>query len=330
MRILNEFFLDKEENVEEVEVSTNDKGEEVKTTKTVKKAVKKAFVVKKPNRSLYDEAELFYGVKLSEGIKAGLLTRALLAKRFNNDGGILSENEKDKFATLYMGLFEKQAKLQKLEMKVSKDLTEKEKKEKEGLLAELGSSREEIQEFEMAQASLFDQTAENRARNKTILWWVLQLSHEKVGDEYVEVFSGDNYDKKVAEYDHYEDQEDEFLDEMLKRFSYVVSFWFVTKADTQEQLDVLLSTADEEEVTGEVPEEEPEEEPKEELKEKSKEKPVKKAGRAKKPKIDKSEVDKSEVDKPEVEKVEKREDSKLVFFGPHPKGGAYFFINEKR
>ena len=95
MRILNEFILPKEEEVQETESSTNEKGEEVKTTKTVKKSVNKTFVVKKPNRSLYDEAELFYGVKLSEGIKAGLLTRALLAKRFNNDGGGLSDNEKE-------------------------------------------------------------------------------------------------------------------------------------------------------------------------------------------------------------------------------------------
>ena len=302
MRILNEFFLEKEENVEEVETSTNEKGEEIKTTKTVKKPVKKTFVVKKPNRSLYDEAELFYGVKLSEGIKAGLLTRALLAKRFNNDGGILSENEKDKFATLYMGLFEKQAKLQKLEMKVAKDLTDKEKKEKEKIIEELGASREEIQEFEMAQASLFDQTAENRARNKTILWWVLQLSYEKDGDNYIEVFSGDSYEDKVAEYDRYEDQEDDFLDEMLKKLSYVVSFWFVTKADTKEELDVLLNTADEEEITGEPsqekpeekPEEKPKEKPKEELEEKTKEKPVKKTNRTKKVDNDKSKVEKEE------------------------------------
>ena len=298
MRILNEFFLEKEENVEEVETSTNEKGEEIKTTKSVKKPVKKTFVVKKPNRSLYDEAELFYGVKLSEGIKAGLLTRALLAKRFNNDGGILSENEKDKFATLYMGLFEKQAKLQKLEMKVAKDLTDKEKKEKEKIIEELGASREEIQEFEMAQASLFDQTAENRARNKTILWWVLQLSYEKDGDNYIEVFSGDSYEDKVDQYDRYEDEEDDFLDEMLKKLSYVVSFWFVTKADTKEELDVLLNTADEEEITGEPskekPEEKPKEKPKEELEEKTKEKPVKKTNRTKKVDNDKSKVEKEE------------------------------------
>ena len=137
MRILNEFTIPKIEEVPESETSTNDKGEEVTTTKTVKKSVDKHYVVKKPSRALYDEAELFYGVKLSEGIKAGLLTRALLAKRFNNDGGILSDGERDKFAGLYMGLFEKQAKLQKLELRDSKELTSEEAREKELLIEDI-------------------------------------------------------------------------------------------------------------------------------------------------------------------------------------------------
>ena len=291
MRILNEFIIPKEEDVEVKESSTNDKGEKIEVTKTVKKTVNKEFVLKKPNRSLYDEAELFYGVKLSEGIKAGLLTRALLAKRFNNDGGVLSDGEKDKFASMYMGLFEKQARLQKLELKRQKDLTKEEQKEKESIIEELGSYREEIQEFEMAQASLFDQTAENRARNKTILWWVLHLSYEKTGeDTYEEVFKGTDFDERLAAYDAYEEKEDEYLDEILKKFSYITSFWFVTKAETKEQLDALLATADddimnsnepqEEEIVTDPPKENLEESPKDKVE--LKEEGPKKKGRPKK------------------------------------------------
>ena len=47
MRILNEFTIPKEEDVQETETSTNENGEEVSTTKTVKKSVDKTFVVKK-------------------------------------------------------------------------------------------------------------------------------------------------------------------------------------------------------------------------------------------------------------------------------------------
>ena len=38
---------------------------------------------------MFDEGELFYGVTLSQGIKSGLLTKAQLAKRYDNDGGFL-------------------------------------------------------------------------------------------------------------------------------------------------------------------------------------------------------------------------------------------------
>ena len=44
-----------------------------------------------------DEAELYYGVRLAEGIRAGLLTRALLEKRFENDGGTRSDDENKEY-----------------------------------------------------------------------------------------------------------------------------------------------------------------------------------------------------------------------------------------
>lgn len=245
MKIIYDFTLNKEEEVEETLVSKGDQGEEIKTIKKVKKDVPKQFSLKKPGRKLYDEAELFYGVKLSEGIKAGLLTRALLAKRFNNDGGVLSENEKDRFTKLYMGLFEKQARFQELDFK-GKSVSPEEKKERSELLSTLNRARQELQEFEMAQASLFDQTAENRARNKTILWWVVQLSHRKVGeDKYEPVFGDGEYDNKIKVYDELEEKGDEFVEEMLTKLSYYVSFWYITKPETREELETLLKTADE-------------------------------------------------------------------------------------
>ena len=244
MKIIYDFTLTKEEEVEEKVVSQDSEGKEITTIKTVKKPVDKTFVLKKPGRKLYDEAELFYGVKLSEGIKAGLLTRALLAKRFNNDGGVLSEGEKDKFSELYMGLFEKQSRFQMLEDK--KNRSSEEHEEREGILEELGRNRQELQEFEMAQASLFDQTAENRARNKTILWWVTQMSYEKIGDKYKEIFGDGEYENRIGVYDAMEELEDDHIEELLTQLSYYVSFWYITKPTTREELETLLSTADKE------------------------------------------------------------------------------------
>ena len=106
MKKLYEFSLNKEVEVKETTNEKNEKGEEIQVSKNVKKEVLQKFFIKKPNRSLFDEAELFYGVRLSEGIKAGLLTRALLAKRFTNDGGIFSEIDKEQYTSLYLKLFQ--------------------------------------------------------------------------------------------------------------------------------------------------------------------------------------------------------------------------------
>ena len=105
MKKLFAFKLDREIKETVSESSKNDKGETVTTEKEVTKEARQTVLLKKPTRSLFDDAELFYGVKLSEGIKAGLLTRALLAKRFSNDGGVLSEDDKDKYAELYLKLY---------------------------------------------------------------------------------------------------------------------------------------------------------------------------------------------------------------------------------
>ena len=111
---LYEFEVFDKKEIEEVEVSKNENGEEVKTTKKTIKPVSVKFKIKKPTRSLFEEAELFYGVKLAEGIKAGMLTRPLLAKRYSNDGGPLSDPDKQRYAGLYLQLFQKESEFQRL------------------------------------------------------------------------------------------------------------------------------------------------------------------------------------------------------------------------
>ena len=117
---LYRFSVNKEIETEVSEKSKNDKGEEVTVTKKVKTEEPVWFGLRKPGRRLFDEGELFYGVQLSEGIKAGLLTKALLAKRYENDGGFLSDPEKERYANLYVQLFEKENELQKVQLNLEK------------------------------------------------------------------------------------------------------------------------------------------------------------------------------------------------------------------
>ncbi len=243
MKRIYDFTLSKQEDVEFSTTEEKD-GKEVKITRKEKRPVDKKFFLKRPTRKLYDEAELFYGVKLSEGIKAGLLTRALLAKRFSNDGGVLSDPEREEFTKLYSELFEKQVELQILSSKDEKDRTKKEKEKIEEIKKFLTISRAKIQEFESNQSSLYDQTAENRARNKTILWWVLQLSYSDDGGEEKSFFGEGDYENRLRNYDKMEEDDDEWTMVVVNKFFYYVSFWFVSKASTQEQFEELIKFAE--------------------------------------------------------------------------------------
>lgn len=242
MKKLFEFTLSKTAKETVKETSKNEKGESVVTETEVEKTKMQQVFLRKPNRSLYDEAELFYGVKLSEGIKAGLLTRALLAKRFSNDGGVLSEDEKGRYADLYLKLYESQLDIDRLNGLAGGEKTDKSSETLDSLMRESADIRRELTDFEMAQSSLFEQTAENRARNKTILWWMLSLSYLEDEDGKSEiVFSGDSFEEKLDAYDELEDSDEEFDVELLRKLVYYVSFWYVGKINTQEEFEKLVS-----------------------------------------------------------------------------------------
>ena len=89
------------------EFTKNEKGEDIKITKMSKTIELQKVSLRRPSRRMYDNAELYYGVKLSEGIKAGLLTKALLAKRYEDDGGSMSDREKTEYFETYYYLLDK-------------------------------------------------------------------------------------------------------------------------------------------------------------------------------------------------------------------------------
>ena len=238
-----EFDIYHEKEIDKVETSINEKGEEVKTTSKVKTTVPVKLAIKKPTRSLFDEAELFYGVRLSEGIKAGLLTRALLAKRFNNDGGVLSDEEQKEYNDLYLEFFNLQTEFQRLSIKEEAIRTEEEKKQIQNVIEKMNLSRERLQRYEMAQANLFEQTAENRARNKTIMWWVLQLSLIQDDDKkFKELFQDGTYEDKLKRYDEIEESESGVEKIAIQKLLYLISFWYIGRAASQEEFEKLLNT----------------------------------------------------------------------------------------
>lgn len=239
-KYLYEFKIDREKEIEEVEISKNDQGQEVKTTKKVKTVTPITFRILKPNRRLFDEAELFYGIKLSEGIKAGLLTRSLLAKRYSNDGGAMSDPEKERYAKLYIELYRLQNELQRLEVNLEKLTKDEQTKKIADILNEITITKRELQEIENYHSTLFDQTAENRARNQTIMWWVLNLSYfAENNQDFTPFFGEGDHSKKIDRYDELEEDGDSFYSESMSKLAYFISLWYMGKANTFEDFKNL-------------------------------------------------------------------------------------------
>ena len=297
------------------EKSTDDQGIEVTTSKSQPVVKDVEFKLQMPKRKQFEEAQLYYGVKLAEGIRAGLLTNTIISKKYQNEGGVFSENEQDSYGAIQLQMFQVEKEIQRIETGLA-DEEYKTDEEKSKKLSELVLTavelRNNMQQFEAKKASIFEQTADYRAKNKTITWWVLNLSHynNPTTGEIEPFFKGRDIEEKLMEYDRLEDLDEPYINEAIQKLAFYVAFWYSGEANTKEDFDrvgTFLQVSDDAKEVSEVmkkareerrlkkqeeyeknnpapkeeakeepeeePKEEPEEEPKEELKEEPKEEP---------------------------------------------------------
>lgn len=278
-RELYNFSIEIEEEVEkdvikEVEKKDEKTGEITKVEETVKrKSVEKTPVkifLKKPTRTQVEDGDMFYSIWLNKFIKMGLLTRAMLAKKQVDIGGTLNDDDKMNFAKLYLQLFEKQQNVIRYTAK-DKDLMSNDEKERlEKAVSDLAIIRKQLADFEAAQASVFDHTADVKARNKTITWFLLQLAYYVKGDgddaEEVAMFPGSDYDEKYLSYQEADEEQEEVFTKTIDKLSTIATIWYMSGVQDQEEFDSVLKEMNEEADAQEEVEEEVKQEPKPEKK----------------------------------------------------------------
>lgn len=206
---------------------TKDNGEVLKNNRK--------FAILKPNRRLREDGELFYAAETSRFAKAGVLPRAAWNTILSNGGGSISDKEREVYGELLLKFRDASLELQSILFKTEDQRSEVEKTRANELTEDLDSIRKEIQAFESSQIAIFENTAEAKARNRTILWWVLNLSHEKVNDKYEEIVKGESFNDKLDSYDNLENTNNEFMLSVLRRLTYLITVWFLGKAETEEE-----------------------------------------------------------------------------------------------
>ena len=257
MKRLYEFVLKKKETVEKEVPDVNKDGEEITAKKTVEEEVEKKFFLRRPTRAMLDEGELYYGVELGKAIRAGMITRPLLHKRYTNDGGIMNDLQQKAFDEITKELREIYKQQEEINVIDEKKRTNAQKKKHKELEDKAKPYLETMRRYNMAEESIFEDTAESRARNKAILWWVLFMSYN---DDETPFFDKGELEDRLEKYDEIDDGQDPFLTSVVAEFTYNISLWYFARPNSKEQFDELKKNVteldEEEEKTEEKPKKE--------------------------------------------------------------------------
>tara|TARA_R110002020_G_scaffold266011_1_gene480855 strand:- start:1033 stop:1833 length:801 start_codon:yes stop_codon:yes gene_type:complete len=230
----------------------------VETTKKVKKTIKNRIVFRKPSISQVEDADFFYGQKYNEFINAGFLTKAMLAKKMGDLGGLTSKITEERMNDVIVENMEASRSIEFFEG--AKDLTEEQEKGLKEAKKSFAESRAELHEYETAIRGQFSQTADSKAEIKVIEWLVLYFSfyEEEVESEdkvkrkdLFPIFGGEDYQLKRKTMLEMQDadaeieditflRKKEIFDEAFDTLIRVASIWYNKMGDDQKSIGQAL------------------------------------------------------------------------------------------
>jgi hypothetical protein len=205
------------------------------------KGEKKTFGIIRPSRRLREEGEVFFAAQTSKFVKAGILPKAAWSTILSNGGGSISEQDRELYGNLLIAMRDKGFELQKCLIKKDNKENGEALDSKINLLTEeLNNIKNDLQAFESSQISIFENTAEAKARNKTIMWWVAKLSKELSGDSAIELLKGESHDEQLDYYDELEEDavKNKMILYVLRRLTYLITLWFLGRISNEEDFSL--------------------------------------------------------------------------------------------
>jgi|688.fasta_scaffold17551_3 hypothetical protein len=248
------FTIYEEKEIPVETVSKDTEGNEVKVTKKEKVKTPVKVILKKPSRRQIEEADLEYSVEMSRCVKKGILTKAMLVKKYSDTGGLMSETEAKGLYQMYQRLMELQREYTENET-VNKGEANRQKKTEE-LIFEMAKVRDQIVKTEMAYQSLFDHTADMKAQNRLLLWYIINLTfiQRENEDKPSPYFKGEDFEDKLEDYYVKEESEEIQYFEIARKISRIAAFWFYNQGATTQDYEALMEDKSEEAEPVETPE----------------------------------------------------------------------------
>ena len=231
-----------------------------KRTKVIDdKEVTYRFAVKKPTRPEKEQMETVYSSQLWKAIKDKRPSAAMVVKEYSNTtGDVLSNDETLEYNSLQVELKDLNEEMVALPSK--KMGKKKQAEEAQRILERMQSIQRRIVDLEMIRSSIFNNTAEIFARDKTIEAMLITFSkwqkfERKLSDEdseedfseLVDVFSGGSVEEKYKAYDDFLENPENYDSVVLDAIQTLViiyTWYWQGHATTEEQFKELMDVAD--------------------------------------------------------------------------------------
>ena len=249
---LYSFNIYKTAEVEEdkQETVTNDQGEQV--TRTYKEKVKKQIPVEinilLPNRKQMQEADMEFSIEMSRCIRNGILTKAMLLNKYADTGGLISDTDAKIMVSAASEIGELQSRLTILNLKPESERDEDYKQKIEKVTSEILQRRKTLIEKETSYMTLFNHTADIKAQNRAILWYILNLTqfkdNSKKNSEFEWLFPGKTFEQKEAVMFEYEENKNEIYEKCYSKLASLISYWFFTSNTEKEEFDRIIGEID--------------------------------------------------------------------------------------
>ena len=114
------------------------------------------------------------------------------------------------------------------------------------LLGDMAEKRRDIVDMETSYSSLFNHTADSKAQNKVILWYLVHLSHyqEDEDSEIKPFFNGEEASDKIDQYYEIDENGHEVFDLVKDKILSILSFWYFSSNASKEDFDNLSEDID--------------------------------------------------------------------------------------
>lgn len=251
-KVLYKFTINKIAQIEEekTEVVKNESGEEVTRTykEIVKKEVPVEILINQPTRKQMQEADMEFSIEMSKCIRNGILTKAMLLNKYNDTGGLISEADAKTMVGSADEIKELQAKLTIYNLKPESERDEDDKKKIETLTSQILQRRKTLIEKETSYITLFNHTADIKAQNRAILWYVLHLSFfkdsSKKNADFEPLFPGKTFEIKENAMFECEENRNEIYEKCYSKLASIISYWFFTSNIDNAEFDRIVGEID--------------------------------------------------------------------------------------